>query len=167
MGEDEILDPEDYPKITRRIAGLLFAVSFLLIFSGCSLPKIIIIKDPLTPEEHINLGVAYEKQGDFENAAKEYEAASKNLPRAYYYLGNVYFQKKDWGKAEKYYRESIRKDPQNADAYNNLAWLYYTRKENLSRAEELARRAIELNPANDKLYRDTLEKILEAKRAGD
>ena len=152
--------------MSKSFPPLLFAVCFLLIFSGCSLPKIIIVKDPLTPEEHINLGVAYEKQGDFENAAKEYEAASKNLPRAYYYLGNVYFQKKDWGKAEKYYRESIRKDPQNADAYNNLAWLYYTRQENLSRAEELARRAIELNPANDKLYRDTLEKILEAKGSG-
>jgi tetratricopeptide (TPR) repeat protein len=125
-----------------------------------------ILKDPLTPEEHINLGVAYEKQGDFENAAKEYKAASRNLPRAYYYLGNAYFQKMDWGKAEKSYRESIRKDPQNADAYNNLAWLYYTRKENLNRAEELARRAIELNPANDKVYRDTLEKILEAKGSG-
>jgi tetratricopeptide (TPR) repeat protein len=90
---------------------LLWALAALLLFSGCSLPRIIILKDPLTPEEHLNLGVAYEKQREFEPAIKEYTTAAKKLPRAYLYLGNVYFQKKELGKAEAYYRKAIKMTP--------------------------------------------------------
>jgi tetratricopeptide (TPR) repeat protein len=137
---------------------VLFAV-YCLLFAGCSLPRIIVLDDPLSPEEHINLGVAYESKGELEGAIKEYEAASKKLPRAYLYLGNVFFQKNEWENAEKYYRKSIEKDPENADAYNNLAWLYYTKKENLDEAEGLVLKAMELNPANKDAYQDTLAKI--------
>ena len=150
--------------MNRLFPLLLFALCSLLIFSACSLPRLIILKDPLTPEEHVNLGVAYEKQGDFDNAIKEYRLAVKKSPQAYLYLGNAYFQKKDWKKAEEYYQKGLQKEPDNADLYNNLAWLYYTRKENLDRAEKLAQKAIELNPAKEEIYRDTLEKIVEMKK---
>ena len=147
-----------------KLFCVLCALSALLLFSGCSFPRIIILKDPLTPEEHLNLGVAYEKQGEFEPAIKEYRAATKKLPRAYLYLGNVHFQKKDLGKAEEYYKKAIKNDPRNADAYNNLAWLYYTKKENLEQAEHLALKAIDLDPSKEDIYRDTLEKIRELKK---
>ena len=149
--------------MNRIFPALLFALCSLLIFSGCSLPRLIILKDPLTPEEHVNLGVAYEKQGEIDNAIKEYRLAVKKSPQAYLYLGNAYFQKKDWKKAEEYYQKGLLKEPDNADLYNNLAWLYYTRKENLDRAEKLAQKAIELNPAKEEIYRDTLNKIRELK----
>jgi tetratricopeptide (TPR) repeat protein len=139
--------------------------SLLLLASGCSLPKLIILKDPLTAEEHLNLGVTYERQGDFDNAIKEYQAAAKKTPRAYLYLGNAHFQKGDWKKAEEYYEKATEKEPDNADAFNNLAWLYYTRKENLDQAEKLAQRAMELNPGKREIYRDTLEKIREVKKS--
>jgi tetratricopeptide (TPR) repeat protein len=147
-----------------KLFSMLYALTALLLFSGCSLPRIIILKDPLTPEEHLNLGVAYEKQGEFEAAIKEYTAAAKKLPRAYLYLGNVHFEKKDLEKAEAYYRKAIKNDPRNADAHNNLAWLYYTKKENLEEAEVLALKAIDLNPAQETIYRDTLGKIREMKK---
>ncbi len=150
--------------MNRFFLPLLFALCALLAFSGCSLPRLIILKDPLTPEEHVNLGVSYEKQGDFDNAIREYESAAKKLPKAYLYLGNVYFQKEDWKQAEKAYRRAIRKDPKNADAFNNLAWLYYTRKEKLDEAERLAQKALDLDSAKQDTYRDTLEKIREMKR---
>lgn len=134
---------------------------FLMLQVGCSLPKIIILKDPLTPEEHLNLGVSYEKNGEYDQAIKEYRSASEKLPLAFLYLGNVYFFKKEWTEAEKYYREAIQQDPRNADAYNNLAWLYYTRGEKLREAEDLALKAMALNPAKETSYRDTLEKIRE------
>jgi tetratricopeptide (TPR) repeat protein len=133
-------------------------------FLGLFPPEDIILKDPLTPEEHLNLGVAYEQQGEFEAAIKEYTAAAKKIPRAYLYLGNVHFQKKLLGKAEAYYQKAIKNDPRNADAHNNLAWLYYTKKENLEEAEVLALKAIDLNPAKETIYRDTLEKIREMKK---
>ena len=147
-------------KVTY-VAQLLFLLTFFLAFSftACSLPRIIIIKDPLTSEEHINLGVAYEKEGELDQAIKEYRLAAKKLPIAYLYLGNAHFQKEEWADAEAYYKKAIKKDPQQADAYNNLAWLYCTRGENLDHAENLALKAIELNSSKEPTYRDTLEKI--------
>lgn len=150
--------------MNKFFPALLFSLFSLLVFSGCSFPRLIILKDPLTPEEHVNLGVTYEKQGDFDQAIREYEFAAQKLPRAYLYLGNAYFQKKDWKRAEKAYRRAIQKDPNHADAFNNLAWLYYTRKENLDEAERLAQKALDLDPAKQDTYRDTLEKIREMKR---
>jgi tetratricopeptide (TPR) repeat protein len=126
---------------------------------ACATPRIIVLDDPLSPEEHLNLGVTYEKQGDFDNALKEYKSASKKLPLAYLYMGNVYFQKKEYEEAEVHYKKAIKKDPENADAYNNLAWLYYTKRERLDEAEKLALKAIELNPSKKETYGDTLEKI--------
>ncbi|MFN3479948.1 MAG: tetratricopeptide repeat protein [Thermodesulfovibrionales bacterium] len=123
------------------------------------MPRIIILDDPLSPEEHINLGVAYEKKGEFEAAIKEYETASKKNPLAYLYLGNVYFEIKDYERAEAYYKKTIEENPQNSDAYNNLAWLYYITGKNLEEAERLVLKAIELNPSKSPIYEDTLQKI--------
>ena len=154
----------DFMNSSARIFSLRSALCALLLLSGCSFPRIIILKDPLTPEEHLNLGVAYEKQGEFEPAIKEYKLAAKKIPVAYLYLGNVHFQKKELGKAEQYYKKAIKNDPRNADAHNNLAWLYYTKKESLDQAESLALKALELNPAKENIYRDTLQKIREMKK---
>jgi tetratricopeptide (TPR) repeat protein len=118
-----------------------------------------VLEDPLTPEEHLTLGVAYEKKGELDHAIKEYKLASRKLPLAYLYLGNVYFQKQEFDEAEEYYRKAMKKDPQNADAYNNLAWLYYTERENLDEAERLVLKAMGLNSSKENIYGDTLEKI--------
>jgi len=138
-----------------------YGLCAMLLATSCSFPRVIILKDPLTPEEHLSLGVTYEQQGDFDNAIKEYNLAAKKLPGAFLYLGNAHFQKKQWKEAEDYYRLAIEKQPDNADAHNNLAWLYYTRRENLAEAEKLAQRALILNPGKGDIYRDTLEKIRE------
>ena len=136
-----------------------FLISYFLFISSCTIPRIIVLDDPLSAEEHLNLGVTYEKQGDFDNALKEYNEASKKLPLAYLYMGNVYFQKKGYEEAEVHYKKAIKKDPENADAYNNLAWLYYTKREKLDEAERLVLKAIEINPSKKEIYMDTLEKI--------
>ncbi|MBA3036410.1 MAG: tetratricopeptide repeat protein, partial [Desulfobacterium sp.] len=65
----------------------------------------------------------------------------------------------NYKEAAKNYKESIRKDPQNADAYNNLAWLYCTKKENLDEAEKLVLKAIKINPSKENIYIDTLDNI--------
>ena len=168
MGKDKILDASHQKKVkslelrVKSFKIIFYLIAFSLLTS-CSLPRIIILEDPLTPEEHINLGVAYEKKGELDNALKEYKEASKKLPSAYLYMGNIYFQKNELAEVEYYYKKAIKKAPENADAYNNLAWLYYTKKENLDEAEALALKAIELNPAKKDLYQDTLEKIRELK----
>ena len=99
----------------------LISFSSLLLYSGCAFPRIIVLEDPLTPVEHVNLGVAYEKNGELESAIKEYKQAAKELPIAYLYLGNVYYQKNDLDRAEKYYKKAIKKEPGNADAHTKAA----------------------------------------------
>lgn len=150
----------------KRILLFFFIIAFssLLSSAGCYPYRIIVLKDPLTPEEHLNLGVAYEQKGELDHAIKEYQLASKKLPIAYLYLGNAHFQKNQFPKAETYYKKAIKKEPNNADAHNNLAWLYYTRRENLAEGERLALKAIELNPAKEEIYKDTLEKIRELRK---
>jgi len=127
--------------------------------ASCSLPRIAILHDPLTPEEHINLGVSYEKRSELDAALKEYEAASKKLPVGHLYMGNVYFEQKDYRAAERSYKRAIRKNGA-AEAYNNLAWLYYTTNTKLNDAEALARKAVELAPDSED-FKDTLEKVRE------
>lgn len=154
--------------LSLSLLSVFCLLSSVLSFS-CSFPRIIVLDDPLTPEEHINLGVAYEKKGEFDNAIEEFKKASKKLPAAYLYLGNTYMQKGDLDEAEKNYKKAIRKQPDLADAYNNLAWLYYTKakdlelkaedmEEMIKEAERLAMKALELNPSNEN-YKDTLNKV--------
>jgi tetratricopeptide (TPR) repeat protein len=138
-------------------------LTLLVIIAGCAMPRIIIYDDPLSSEEHLKLGMAYEKDGELDNAIGEYKAAARKLPIAYLYLGNVHFQKNELDEAEKYYKKAIRKEAHNADAHNNLAWLYYIREENLDKAENLALRAMELDPSKRDVYMDTLEKVRELK----
>jgi tetratricopeptide (TPR) repeat protein len=150
MGKNRILDAF-YNTICLTIITILL--------SSCSLPRIIVFHDPLTPEEHINLGVSYENKGELDAALKEYETASKKSQIAYLYMGNIYFQKNDFVNAEKYYRKAIKKtdDPL---AYNNLAWIYYTMDTELQEAEKLARKAVELSPDSVD-FKDTLDRIIE------
>jgi tetratricopeptide (TPR) repeat protein len=149
---------------TLKIVSVNLVLLFFLAFTyGCSLPGLVIPRDPLTPEEHLNLGVAYEKQGELDEALREYKVASRELPLAYLYMGNCFFQKNDLKLAEKNYRKAIEKtaDPR---AYNNLAWLYYSSDQKLDQAEALAGKAVELSPES-KEFLDTLKKVV-GKRQG-
>jgi len=137
----------------------LFISLVILCAMGCSMPRIIVLKDPLTPEEHLKLGVSYEQNNELDAAEREYKAAAKGLPAAFLYLGNISFRKDAYKEAEEYYEKAIEQDPANADALNNLAWLYYTERRNLDEAERLAIRAVDLNPRKADIFRDTLEKI--------
>ncbi|HYA03901.1 MAG TPA: hypothetical protein VEI04_12385, partial [Syntrophobacteria bacterium] len=57
----------------------LFTVAALLAFlCGCSLPHIVVLGDPLSPEEHLKLGMAYESKAEYDLAAAEYKAASRS-----------------------------------------------------------------------------------------
>ena len=69
---------------TMRHIFLVSLALLLVLAAGCTMPRIMILSDPLSPEEHLQLGIAYEKKGEFDNAITEYEAAAKKTPRAYY-----------------------------------------------------------------------------------
>jgi Flp pilus assembly protein TadD len=140
-----------------------FILILALFLTSCSIPRIIVLTDPLSPEEHINLGISYEEKGELDAAMREYKEALKKVPIAWLYLGNLYFKKGELDEAERAYKKAIKKtsDPR---AMNNLAWLYYTLNKDLEKAEELALEAVRLEPDN-KDFQDTLDKIKERRRS--
>jgi Tfp pilus assembly protein PilF len=102
---------------------------------GCSrVPKIIVLKDPLTAAEHVELGVAYERKGELDLAAREYESALRKDKRnfqARVNLGNVHLAKKEYGKARGEYLEALELNPGDPEAVNNLAWTAICSGENI------------------------------------
>ncbi len=106
---------------------LLICLLFLLL-SSCTLPSIIILKDPLTDKEHVDLGYIYERQGKLELAKKEYKKAigkNKKLWQAYFNLGNVYAKMWEFEKAEEAYRKALYLNKNDPDTLNNLAYVLY------------------------------------------
>jgi Tfp pilus assembly protein PilF len=107
---------------------LLFRLMLLLLIvaAGCSrVPRIIVLEDPLTADEHVELGVAYERKGDLGLARREYEAALRKDGKSFQArvnLGNVYLAGKDHGKAREEYLRALELRPGDAEATNNLAW---------------------------------------------
>jgi tetratricopeptide (TPR) repeat protein len=92
---------------------------FLFVFplSGCSLPGIYVIEDPLSAHQRNELGFIYENQGKLDLAEKEYRLAAKrdkNWAVPHFNLGNVYFKMGDHQKRRaitgKHWKE-IRKIP--------------------------------------------------------
>lgn len=143
--------------------GKTFGLILLLVtLCSCAMPHVAVLHDPLTPEEHVNLGLSYEKNHEFDAALKEYEAASSELPLAYLYMGNVFFEKNQFDKAEHAYRKALTKT-QSPYVFNNLAWLYYSTNKNLEEAERFAKKAVEMSP-DVKEFADTLAKIQDRRR---
>ena len=105
---------------------LALLLLFLLLAGGCSrLPKVIVLSDPLTAAEHVDLGVAYERKGELDLAQREYERALRKdgkFYRARVNLGNIFLAKKEYGTAREEYLLALELRPGDAEATNNLAW---------------------------------------------
>lgn len=108
------------------MGSILLSILLLLLAAGCSrIPKIIVLEDPLTAAEHVDLGVAYEREGKLDLAQREYEKSlrkEKNLFQARVNLGNLSLARKDYGKAREEYLRALESRPGDAEATNNLAW---------------------------------------------
>ena len=111
-------------------------------------------------QDHLGLGVAYERQGDWGSAMREYALASATDPRGSFYLGNLLFQQNELDSAEQEYRKAMQHMRSDPDLFNNLAWLLYTKQDNLDEAEKLANVAVQLGGSERFAeYWDTLEQI--------
>lgn len=155
-------------SLSNKQICIYFSLLLSLLISGCSMPKVVILNDPLSAEEHLQLGLSYEKKGLLEEAIKHYEDASKSDARGFLFMGNLYLNQNKYNEAEENYRKAIKKDSNLADAYNNLAWLYYQKGEKLEEAEELVKKAIEIEIKNldkVKIYQNTLREIHEKRKS--
>jgi Tfp pilus assembly protein PilF len=143
------------------IKNLFLSIFFLFFIFSCSLPKFIILEDPLSAEEHNDLGVVYFTQKKFKLAEKEFLKAIKKNPKwdlPFFNLGNTYYYLKEYDKSEEYYRKAIKLNNKNADAMNNLAYLL-SEQCRLQEATDLINDAIAIQSKNE--YLDTLKKIQE------
>jgi Ca-activated chloride channel family protein len=74
-----------------------------------------------------NLGNTYYQQGDYARAARQFEQAAETASRAedkaraYYNLGNSYYQQQQLDKSIEAYKQSLRLQPGDTQAKNNLA----------------------------------------------
>jgi tetratricopeptide (TPR) repeat protein len=101
----------------------------------------VVLHDPLTPEEHVTLGLAYEVEGRPELAAREYDGAlrkKQGYVPALIGLGNLAFDRGALTEAEAYYRQALITAPEDPGVNNNLAMVYLTQQEKLDEAERLA-----------------------------
>jgi Flp pilus assembly protein TadD len=106
---------------------------------------------------HDGMGVCYMQTGRFEEARQELETAAvfnPYNPTTFYNLGVTSDILGDQPAAIAAYEKSLELDEGNADAANNLAWIYAVRGERLDRALELALMATEKVPSPTNL--DTL-----------
>jgi Tfp pilus assembly protein PilF len=151
-----------YLRRTTSLLAFLF-LSALVFTNGCALPKIIILNDPLSAEEHAELGRIYESQGKEDLALLQYRAAIRKNPRqaqGWLLLGDLAYRRGDYGEAETAYKKALDLQPENGDTGNNLAWTYLMQNKRTSKAEKLVREAITLTPGHKPYYLDTLGVVL-------
>lgn len=70
-------------------------------------------------------------------------------------IGNLYYKENEFSKSTEYFEKALLLIPNNASAMNNAAYLIAKSGSNSTRAVELARKAVELNPNTDD-FLDTL-----------
>jgi Tfp pilus assembly protein PilF len=147
--------------MTKKILPLIVLCIFFL--ASCAMPKIpqiIVIDDPLTAEQHNDLGVAYEQKGDFDLAGKEFEKAikkNKDWVIPYLNLGHLYYRQGKLDQAEATLRQGLRIKGDHPDLLNNLAWVLME-KGRLEEAKTLIDKAIAIEDKEE--YQDTREEIL-------
>lgn len=88
----------------------------------------------------------------------------KHDPRGKYaeMLGGIAIRRKDYEYAASLYRDTIKKNPSAAAAYNNLSWVIQETNNNkpkLESALQLVNRSVELRP-NEATFRETRGQIL-------
>lgn len=147
---------------------LLWLGGIFLALSACSFPRILVLHDPLTAVQHLELGQIYEAGGDYDRAREEYRIATKRDPTlvgALIGLGNVAYQSGDPDGAVSFYRMALEHDPPRPEVMNNLAWAYLAQGRQLEEAEQLVRRALSADPPQTWAYRDTLGVLLHRRGA--
>lgn len=141
----------------RRRSRLLVVVVFL-VFTGCA-ALVSRPGDPLSAEEHNDLGVAYQARGELDLAIRQYQRALALRPgwsRPLLNLGNVYLEQGRIAEAIASYEQALAAAPDDPVVLNNLAWALLQHPTRWPEAEPLTRRALAQNPNPRPPYLDTL-----------
>ncbi len=132
-------------------------------------------------ELHVEYGDEMLKRGLFVQAALEYEAASAAmpLPLAFDRLGRLYSMRAELAfreqsdfqaaqafflKSESYYKEGLKREPNDADLRFNLGLLYLLRRDYFEAAAEQFMKVIEIAPNHVKAHRFLIELHMRERR---
>lgn len=114
----------------------------------------VVVKSPHKIRPHINLGSAYDRHGQFNEALSQYHQALELNPtsvEAYYGLGNIYSQQGDFIQSLANYDKAIVLNPEYTQAYYNRGNAY-VKQGNFTEALRDYNKAIELNPNSPEIY---------------
>ena len=141
--------------------ALCLVVFLAFALGGCATPRIVVLSDPLDAREHNDLGASYETSGELDLALKAYETAAgsdRSWDQPLINMGNVHAAQGDWTQAATSYRQALKRNPENPEAMNNLAYALV----NLDKpreALEWSSKAVQVEPGNP-LFRATLAQAL-------
>ncbi|HTA26416.1 MAG TPA: hypothetical protein VK809_01415, partial [Bacteroidia bacterium] len=111
------------------------------------------------PHLHNYLGMVYTKRNMPAEAKKEFNteiALNLQKEEAFFNLGILNFQDKDYGNAIKDWDSTISINPKNADACYNMGIAYLNAKGNTKTAETCFEKAVEINPNYTLAYYNVL-----------
>jgi Tfp pilus assembly protein PilF len=132
----------------------------ILLLAGCSLPRVIVLHDPLDARQHNDLGVIYQADKEFDLALREYQRAAgldDRWARPLINGGNTLAALEQWSQAAELYLDALQRQPGQAEAMNNLAWALLQQGE-LAQARSWAEQAVAVDPGVP-AYLDTLTTV--------
>jgi tetratricopeptide (TPR) repeat protein len=112
----------------------------------------------LAAQELVHLGQVYQARGDQVRALQAYQQAVQMHPGyvpAWTALGDLHYVRQEYAPAEAVYKKILTLNPQQAEIYDNLCWVYLSTHRNLDAAESLIQQALALNPSPRNRYLDT------------
>ena len=116
------------------------------------------IQRDITADDHIETGLAFHRENDFENAVLYYEKAlrlNRQDGQLYFLLGTALSQLKNFKEAEYFLLKSLHENPANITTYQNLGRLY-SETNNLPAAKSIYEKAIEIDPDCFDIYFDLI-----------
>lgn len=116
---------------------------------------------PQSAPVHLHVGAVHERQGDWQRAEQQYRRAAeedRELPQAHKALGDALYRRGAYDDAAEAYERAVALDPRlGDDVYFRMGNIHYKRMDR-TRAVELWRKALELNPRNS-VVRTNLELV--------
>jgi|GEM_PF-2013519 len=150
-----------------RVNLLTFVILALCLNFACDKRlSLVRFDEALSPEERMELGMIYFKEGEIEQAKKQFQAVifkERDNFSAWFYLGLTHHHLGEYEQAVKAFKNALALNPGSGEAHNNLADAYL-RLNKLEWAEKEVKTALELGGENIGYYYLTYGEILFEKR---